>query len=57
MKFFKKIVGFHWIFDYGIYNSLGFDLVLAYVHIFLNYWRNFREKFEKILENLKEWAK
>ena len=26
-------------------------------HIFLNYWHNFREKFEKILENLGKTGK
>ena len=57
MKFFKKIARFNWIFEYDFSKISKFGGLRpppgpptnAYARIFLNYWLNFREKFDKFL--------
>ena len=55
-KFFNKIHGFNWFFysDFHKFDRVGGfapePATNAYLHIFLNYWHNFREKFDRILQ-------
>ena len=60
MKFFKKWLVFHRIFEYDFWKFSSFGGLRpsnpptnGYYNILLNYWHNFREKFHKII--LKIW--
>ena len=56
-EIFQKSAGFHWIFECDFFKFSRFGGLRpppqprtnAGDRIFLNYWRNFREKFDKIL--------